>query len=211
MKLDSKYFDSIRITKRSQAKQERKAAVPACEWKGCDKPGPHKAPKGRGKDGEFFRFCADHVRQYNASYNYFDGMSDRDVADFQRAAAYGHRPTWKSGINAAAGGVFRTRAEAEAQRFADARASRTQGFHAWRARQARGEETSPSRRLKPLEKKALDALHLAESAAKQEIKARYKELVKQHHPDVNGGNRASEDKLREIIQAYNLLKQAGLG
>jgi DnaJ-class molecular chaperone len=71
--------------------------------------------------------------------------------------------------------------------------------------------TSPSRRLKPLEKKALDALHLAESASKQEIKARYKELVKQHHPDVNGGNRASEDKLREIIQAYNLLKQAGLG
>jgi len=211
MKLNSKYFDSIRITKRGEAKPERKASVPACEWKGCDKPGPHKAPKGRGKDGEFFRFCADHARQYNASYNYFDGMSDKDVADFQRAAAYGHRPTWKSGINASAGGGDRTRAEADAQRFADARASRTQGFHAWRAKQGTGETRTATRRLKPLEKKALDALHLTESATKSQVKARYKDLVKQHHPDVNGGDRASEDKLREIIQAYNLLKQAGLG
>lgn len=212
MKLESKYFDSIRITKKGEAKQERKASVPACEWKGCDKPGPHKAPKGRGKDGEFHRFCADHVRQYNASYNYFDGMSDKDVTDYQRASAYGHRPTWKSGVNAAAMGADRTRAQADAQRFADARASRTQGFHAWRAKQARGEDVvAPGRRLKPLEKKALDALHLPETATKAEVKTRYKDLVKQHHPDVNGGDRASEDKLREIIQAYNLLKQAGLG
>ena len=38
------------------------------------------------------------------------------------------------------------------------------------------------------------------------IKARYKELVKRHHPDANGGDRSSEDKLREIIQAYNFLR-----
>jgi DnaJ domain len=211
MKLDSKYFDSIRITKKGEAKAERKSSVPGCEWKGCDKPGPHKAPKGRGKEGEFFRFCGDHARQYNANYNFFEGMSDKEQADFQRAAQYGHRPTWKSGVNPSAN-LDRTRAEADAQRFADARASRTQGFHAWRAKQASGDAVaSPSRRIKPLEKKALDALHLPESATKQEVKARYKDLVKQHHPDVNGGDRASEDKLREIIQAYNLLKQAGLG
>ena len=35
-------------------------------------------------------------------------------------------------------------------------------------------------------------------------------LVKQHHPDANGGDSASEEKLREIIQAYNHLKQSGL-
>ena len=42
-----------------------------------------------------------------------------------------------------------------------------------------------------------------------EIKSRFKELVKRHHPDANGGDRASEDKLREIIEAYNYLKSAG--
>ena len=44
----------------------------------------------------------------------------------------------------------------------------------------------------------------------EDIKARFKELVKRHHPDVNGGDTRSEEKLREIIQAYNYLKQAGL-
>jgi DnaJ-class molecular chaperone len=64
--------------------------------------------------------------------------------------------------------------------------------------------------LRPLEKKALDVLHLGVEASKEDIKARFKELVKLHHPDLHGGDSQSEEKLREIIQAYNHLKQAGL-
>ena len=56
----------------------------------------------------------------------------------------------------------------------------------------------------------MQTLDLPETAAKDEIKARFKELVKLHHPDANGGDQRSEDKLREIIQAYNYLKQAGM-
>jgi DnaJ-class molecular chaperone len=59
------------------------------------------------------------------------------------------------------------------------------------------------------ERKALHALGLEDTASGPEIKARFKELVKRHHPDANGGDRGSEDKLREIIQAYNYLKSAG--
>ena len=66
------------------------------------------------------------------------------------------------------------------------------------------------RQLRPLEKKALTTLDLPETAAKPEIKTRFKELVKRHHPDANGGDTRSEERLREIIQAYNYLKQAGL-
>ena len=65
-------------------------------------------------------------------------------------------------------------------------------------------------RLKPLEAKALEALNLPATATQAEIKSRFKELVKRHHPDANGGDTRSEDQLREIIQAYNYLKQAGL-
>jgi DnaJ-class molecular chaperone len=61
-----------------------------------------------------------------------------------------------------------------------------------------------------LERKALETLGLPQAATKEEIKSRFKELVKRHHPDTNGGHRGSEDRLREIIQAYNYLKQAGL-
>ena len=64
--------------------------------------------------------------------------------------------------------------------------------------------------LRPLEKKALETMQLKDGVSKEEIKARYKELVKEHHPDANGGDPRSADKLREVIQAYNHLKTAGM-
>ena len=54
--------------------------------------------------------------------------------------------------------------------------------------------------------KALTALGLDETADAGIVKSRYKQLVKQLHPDANGGDRSSEDKLREIIRAYKFLK-----
>src|SRR6202022_1680292 len=46
----------------------------------------------------------------------------------------------------------------------------------------------------------------AGSATLETVKAKYKALVKQHHPDANGGDRSTEDRLIEIIKAYNYLK-----
>ena len=43
-------------------------------------------------------------------------------------------------------------------------------------------------------------------ATLETVKAKYKLLVKQHHPDANGGDRSTEDRLIEIIKAYNYLK-----
>jgi DnaJ-class molecular chaperone len=65
------------------------------------------------------------------------------------------------------------------------------------------------RTVRNAERKALHDLGLEEGVNKAEIKARFKILVKRHHPDANGGDRATEDKLREIIQAYNYLKSVG--
>jgi curved DNA-binding protein CbpA len=211
MKLDSKYFDMVRI-RRPHAPEEHvlPTGFPSCHWKGCEEPGLHRAPKGRGREGEYFLFCPDHIRRYNASYNYFAGMSDAEVEEFHKDAITGHRPTWKVGANAWSHGTHRGISGADLQRFAEAQIAKAQSFYAWRARQSRGEAETARRQLKPLEKKALDALGLANGTGKKEIKTRFKELVKRHHPDSNGGDRASEDKLREIIQAYNYLKQAGL-
>ena len=38
------------------------------------------------------------------------------------------------------------------------------------------------------------------------LKARYKELVKLHHPDANGGARDAEEKLKVINAAYSTLR-----
>lgn len=206
MKLESKYFDSIRVSsKRQGAKKEERP--PVCQWKGCDKPGGHKAPKGRGRDNEFFSFCIDHVRQYNQEYNYFEGMSDTEVSNFRKDALTGHRPTWKTGANAWANGARDEARTADAE----ARVNATQRTN----RKARSSRTATAatafrRQLKPLEQKSLRVLDLGNEATPQDIKTRFKELVKMHHPDANGGDSRSEEKLREILQAYNYLKQSGL-
>jgi DnaJ-class molecular chaperone len=66
-----------------------------------------------------------------------------------------------------------------------------------------------ARKLKSLETKAFETMGLDANATSAEIKSRYKELVKKHHPDANGGDRGSEERFRAVIQAYQLLKQNG--
>ena len=66
-----------------------------------------------------------------------------------------------------------------------------------------------ARAVRNAERKALNALGLEADASAHEVKTRFKTLVKRHHPDANGGDRSSEDRLREIIQAYNYLKSIG--
>lgn len=215
MKLDSKYFDSIRVApKRARAEAERKDRHPHCQWKGCKQSGLYRAPKGRGQDGQYYLFCLEHVRQYNASYNYFDGMKDSEVEDFQKDALTGHRPTWKVGANPAGSGTAARKEEApqpeNGNRSFTWRTADPHGFFAWRAKNAREAPAEHRRQLKPLERKSLQTLNLSGEATRIEIKARFKELVKIYHPDTNGGDARSGDKLREIIQAYNYLKQAGL-
>ena len=65
------------------------------------------------------------------------------------------------------------------------------------------------RAVRSAELKALHSLGLDESATPDQVKSQYKTLVKRLHPDANGGSRANEDKLREIIQAYGRLRETG--
>ena len=198
----SKYFEKIRV--RPDKKAEAKPHAPPCQWDGCSEPGTHRAPVGRMREGEYFHFCFDHVREYNKGFNYFSGVADSDIARFQKEAMTGHRPTWVMGAN--------TSGKA-ASDFAQMRSGRA-GYYK-RIRDplnvfADRAHTPRQRKAKPLEAKALETLGLDVSATGAEIKARYKELVKRHHPDSNGGDRGSEDRFRDVLQAYRVLKQAGL-
>jgi hypothetical protein len=202
MKLDSKYFDSIRIKSDRAPQEERRAAK--CHWLGCCKPGGHLAPKGRGREGQYYSFCLDHVREYNKSYNYFEGMSNDEIADFQKEAVIGHRPTWRVAENA-----WRNQRVLEEARklggFARQYAANP-GFGPFDE-----DETAPRRRrVRNAELKCLHALNLDANASAADIKAQFKTLVKMCHPDSNGGDRGAEDRLREVIQAYNHLRRAGL-
>jgi hypothetical protein len=200
MKFDSPIYDRIRV--KPDQERRRKRALPVCDWPGCKKPATHRAPKGRVEAGKYWRYCLDHVRAYNQSYNYFAGMPDDAVAAFQKDAVTGHRPTWRMGHHAGRrggtgpdDGVFPFGWDDPLRVFGEP------GTHA-----GRGPETRPVRNA---ERKALHTLGLEGCPSAAEIKRRFKQLVKRHHPDANGGDRSTEERLKEVIQAYNYLKAAG--
>jgi hypothetical protein len=201
MKLDSPLFDCIRV----KPGEDRRLRVeqPCCDWPNCTRQATHRAPKGRNREREYWRYCLDHVREYNQSYNFFAGMSDDAVARYQKDAITGHLPTWKIGMIGGKGRAKtsqrRPLAEGADDPFDILRELGSVPPHAGTERRAMSNPT----------RKALHALGLEEGAGGPEIKARFKELVKRHHPDANGGDRASEDRLRAIIEAYNYLKKMG--
>jgi len=193
MNLNSRLFDRIRVKSEPDPAPEG----PRCEYPGCTRSGEFRAPMGRLREGQYFCFCLDHVREYNASYNYFNGMTDADVARFQRDALHGHRPTWTMGVNRAAGAQ-------DPSGFTD-----PLGMFRAGAAKARA-EAAKQPRYGVAVMKALGTLDLDDTASAETIRARYKDLVKRFHPDANGGDRSREDRLREIIQAYKHLKSAKL-
>src|SRR5262245_13922809 len=200
MKFDSPLFDRIRV----RPGEDRRVSpdAPRCDWKGCGNAASHRAPKGRLRENEYWRFCLDHVREYNHSYNYFAGMSQDAVAKYQKDSITGHRPTWKMGTGQRGGADFGPDgAQDPFSMFRELGSG-----PAW---QRKAERAEPQRTVHNAERKALHELGLEPGAERAEIKARFKLLVKRHHPDANGGDRASEDKLREIMQAYNYLKSTG--
>ena len=173
----------------------------ACEWRGCAQAGTHRAPKGRHADGQYYHFCLDHVREYNKSYNYFSGMSDDDVIAYQRDAVIGHRPTRPIGVRGAGSRVRRDNAAYSG--FYDDPFGLFGGD---------GERHAPEperRRISQAERDAFEIMGLEADASKEAIKARYKTLVKRHHPDANQGDRSSEERLRSVINAYNVLRRSG--
>lgn len=193
MKLTSKYFDSIRVKPEDdRSKQEHGAK---CNWRSCERPGKFPAPKGRDKEGEYYLFCQHHVREYNKKYNYFVGMDADDIVDYQKESSTGHRPTWSFKEKEAVSGKPNLN---DPFNFVDDDEIE------------QPQKTAGGRRLRNLERKSLEELGLPANATKDDIKTRYKELVKRHHPDLNGGDRNSEDKLAEVITAYNYLKKVGM-
>lgn len=204
----SKFFDSIRIKpKKSAARQPAVAPeTVACQWPDCKNKGTHRAPKGRENAREYWQFCLEHVREYNQSYNFFSGMNADAVARYQKDALTGHRPTWKMGANTSPKGKG---AEGDLDGAVDPFSvfAEINGRGSWRpGPDASAQKKAETRKVFNAERKALQVMGLGPDATLEDVKVKYKALVKQHHPDANGGDRSTEDRLIEIIKAYNYLK-----
>jgi hypothetical protein len=169
-----------------------------CEAKGCIGPGNCRVSKSPKNLSEYVWYCAAHARAHNEAWDYFKDMDDGDIQKFREEAMFGHRPTWPLGKRSA-----RARTGQGPVSAKDSHALFDED----------GEEVTvrrPERHLTRLQIMAMDTLQLAHNATLIEIKARYKELVKRFHPDANGGDRGAEERLKQVIKAYGVLRQSGL-
>lgn len=196
--INSKYFDDIKITK----KKEVEKASNLCQWKDCDLPAAHRAPIGRGQEGQYLNFCLNHVREYNKNYNYFEGMNQSDLSKFQKESMLGNRPTWKLGVNNKEQLGKYSAEEILKKLKADKVGAST-------SQNETTQKTARRQKIGNAAKKALYVLGLDTNSSSDEIKNKYKLLVKRHHPDLKGGKETTDEKLIEIIKSYRYLKSIG--
>ncbi|MFV0624017.1 J domain-containing protein [Sphingomonas sp. ac-8] len=171
-----------------------------CEAPGCAEAGEFRAPplEGAPQNGDrpssYRWFCLEHVRAFNAGYNFFAGMTAEEIHDAQRPMAGWERETRAfTGAGTDRGprwADFADPLDAIGAKFkASVRAERKDG-----------------RPLTPGDRSALKALGLEVDADRHALRKRYSELVRRYHPDRNGGDRSHEAALQKVIAAYQQLK-----
>ena len=184
-------------TRQSKFHGRVEGAKDQCAVPGCGEPGEYKAPLAPANfDGPgMWRFlCLEHVREHNAKYNFFEGMSPEEITEAQGPLAGWDRPSRKFAANGAdpppRWSDFSDPLDAISARFGSLR-----------------DPAAQSRFSKP-ERRALSVLGLSEEADLHQLRQRYSALVRRFHPDKNGGDRSHEGKLGAVIEAYQLLRKA---
>ena len=177
--------------------RDRSATPRRCDHPSCEADGLHPAPKDRNRLRDYFWFCKPHAREYNAAWNYCAGLSQHDIDSIVREDVVWNRPTWPLGMQ---------------QVFRHARPSMDDPFDMGTIFGAAHDDGDNHRTPPPDAEEnnpdawAMRILGLMPPVSLTEVKARYKEIVKKLHPDINGGDKAAEDRLKEINRAYAYLK-----
>ena len=176
-------------------------AAAHCAATGCAEPGEFRAPLSAPTfdgPGEWQWLCLEHVREHNARYNYFSGMSPDEIEAAQSPIA-----GWERGVRAFAHAAGADPAPAWGD-FSDPLEAIRGRFGRGRGGAAAGEPG----RFTGGEKAALGVLGLGGDAELAAVRKAYSTLVRRYHPDRNGGDRSHEAKLRNVIDAWQTLKVA---
>ncbi|MFV0335171.1 MAG: J domain-containing protein [Tropicimonas sp.] len=167
-----------------------------CEHPGCEEAGKYRAPKSPDSLDDYYWFCKEHVREYNLKWNFFDGTSEEELQ-----AQIDKDRVWERETK-----PFRQSAEERAwARLGIDDAHQVLGDNATRNP---GKGAGGGRRLPPTERKALEILDARDHWTKAEVRKAYKGLIKVLHPDMNGGDRSDEDRLQEVVWAWDQIKDS---
>jgi DnaJ-domain-containing protein 1 len=185
------------------------AATHTCAWPGCREAGDYRAPCDRSLR-EYDHYCLAHVREYNKRWNYYADMSEAEVEESVRADTTWQRPSWKLGHVHAGVGVSAAAYRAfKAGRVKDSFDFFEEESAEHKREQRRNREYSAGRPPRGTEQdQAMRVMDLEWPLTKEGLKARYKELVKRYHPDLNPGDRAAEERFKAVNHAYRTLLNA---
>ena len=159
-----------------------------CAADGCLEEGKYPAPKSRSALRDYLWFCLEHVREYNKSWNYYEGLQGAALeAEIRRATTW-ERPSWK---------------------FATGQPSENSFEDPFGLFNFGNRDADPAARKVPAEERhAWKILQLSPVTDIDIVKKQYKRLVKQNHPDKNGGDAAAEERLKDINLAYSLIRKS---
>jgi hypothetical protein len=171
---------------------DRPVKLRMCDHPACSQTGDHRAPKSRDQLNDYYFFCLDHVREYNKAWDFFAGLSPQDVEAYTRDATVWERPSWPIGQWGANERALRDKAMRDI--FAAAAGPTS-------------EEATATQPMPLAEREALAMLELQPPVTFIAIKAQYRALVKKYHPDLNGNDRESEEKFKDINQSFATLRK----
>jgi hypothetical protein len=168
-----------------------------CAHPGCTEPGDYRAPLHRPGSSlappsgppEWQYLCLDHVRAFNAGWNYFEGLDEATIWQAQTPYPSWDRATRAFAHNAAAGGPDRVEDMLGVLRWKTELGPRPAG-------------------LSREDRQALSKLGLPETATLKEVKAKYRQLARRYHPDSNQGSRAHEARFQALTEAYAWLESS---
>lgn len=165
-----------------------------CAWPHCLEEGTFRAPVDVRDLSRRQYFCARHIKEFNAQWDGLTGFSPDEIFTMQTGGATWNRPTWKMGVHSATPGT--TPPTENLKDF----------YHLFEA-DARPHPQASHRVLPPEAQQALLIIDVPVPFSTLVLKNRYRQLVKQHHPDINRHKKKAEEALKRINEAYATLKK----
>jgi hypothetical protein len=162
-----------------------------CEWNSCKESGMYKAPLERDNSKKYKWLCAEHIKLFNKSWNYFEGMTQSEIEVFLKSDITWHRPTQKFGSSDNFFNILWNNALSDKFNF---------------YKKEEGIFNLKNKKFSEKDKDAFKIMELELSSDWATVQKKFKTLVKKFHPDRNAGNKEFEDKLKKITLAYSHLK-----
>ena len=155
----------------------------SCYNPDCKELGIYPAPKSKENLREYLYFCINCIREFNKSWNYFEGLNEQELEIEIRKSTTWNRPSWKFGTK-------------------NLNYDFEKAFRHFNEQKKLDENKNVSKKIKD----AFNLLDLDLNSTPDEIKRRYKNLAKKWHPDVQQNEtNHNKNKFIDITNAYKTI------